>query len=80
MMAVFPDLPPLTWGRLWTMWTPNPGVLVVAVALVVAYGLGVGRLRRSGVVVSGWCGLDSGGDGECHRGVCRHLEGYSHGN
>ncbi|MGH3869505.1 MAG: cytochrome c oxidase assembly protein [Pseudonocardiaceae bacterium] len=41
--------PPLTWGRLLTAWTPNPGVLVVAAALGVAYGLGVRRLRRGGV-------------------------------
>jgi cytochrome c oxidase assembly factor CtaG len=41
--------PPLTWGRLLTAWTPNPGALVVVAALGVAYGLGVRRLRRGGV-------------------------------
>jgi cytochrome c oxidase assembly factor CtaG len=41
--------PPLTWGRLLTAWTPNPGVLVAVAALGVAYGLGVRRLRRGGV-------------------------------
>jgi cytochrome c oxidase assembly factor CtaG len=42
-------LPPLTWGRLLTAWTPNPGALLVVAALGVAYGLGVRRLRRGGV-------------------------------
>ena len=41
--------PPLTWGRLLTMWTPNLGVLVVVATLGMAYGLGVRRLRRRGV-------------------------------
>ncbi|HWR48795.1 MAG TPA: cytochrome c oxidase assembly protein [Pseudonocardiaceae bacterium] len=40
---------PLTWGRLLTAWTPNPGALGVVAALGVAYGLGVRRLRRGGV-------------------------------
>lgn len=44
-----PSLTPLTWGRLLTAWTPNPGALAVVAALGMAYGLGVHRLRRDGV-------------------------------
>jgi cytochrome c oxidase assembly factor CtaG len=42
--------PPLTWGRLLSVWTPNPAALAVVVALGMAYGLGVRRARRGGVV------------------------------
>jgi cytochrome c oxidase assembly factor CtaG len=50
VMVVSPDPPPLTWDRLATAWTLNPGALVVLGALGVAYWLGVRRLRRAGVV------------------------------
>ncbi|MBV9143207.1 MAG: cytochrome c oxidase assembly protein [Pseudonocardiales bacterium] len=49
LMLTLSPLPPLTWGRLLTAWTPNPGVLVAVTALGVAYGLGVRRLRRRDV-------------------------------
>jgi len=48
-MAASPGPPPLTWERLLTSWTFNPGALAVVAALGVAYWLGVRRLSRAGV-------------------------------
>ncbi|HEY6424916.1 MAG TPA: cytochrome c oxidase assembly protein [Pseudonocardiaceae bacterium] len=48
-MVVAAGLSPLTWGRLWTAWTPAPGVLLAVAALALVYGLGVRKLSRRGV-------------------------------
>ncbi|MGH3603896.1 MAG: cytochrome c oxidase assembly protein [Pseudonocardiaceae bacterium] len=50
VMVVSPHPPPLTWERLATAWTLNPGALSVVAVLGVAYWLGVRRLCRAGVV------------------------------
>jgi cytochrome c oxidase assembly factor CtaG len=42
------DPPPLTWERLATAWTLNPGVLVVVASLGLAYAWGMRRLHRAG--------------------------------
>jgi cytochrome c oxidase assembly factor CtaG len=49
VMTVSAGPPPLTWGRLFTVWTLNPAVSVVVATLAVGYGLGVRRLRQRGV-------------------------------
>lgn len=49
VMAISPVPPPLTWERLLTAWTWNPGALVVVAVLGVAYWSGVRRLRRTAV-------------------------------
>ena len=44
----YQGLPPLTWDRLLSAWTPSPVVVLVVAALGAAYGLAVHRLRRKG--------------------------------
>ncbi|MBV9143273.1 MAG: cytochrome c oxidase assembly protein, partial [Pseudonocardiales bacterium] len=49
-VVVLGPAPVLMWGRSVTAWTPNLGALVLVIGLGLAYGLGVGRLRRKGGV------------------------------
>jgi cytochrome c oxidase assembly factor CtaG len=62
VMAFSAAQPPLSWDRLLTAWTPNPGALVMVVALALAYGLGVRRLHRAGLAwpVARWWWFLSG--------------------
>jgi Cytochrome c oxidase caa3 assembly factor (Caa3_CtaG) len=82
--TVLAGLPPWTWTRLLSVWTLNPGVLVVNtggggragdllhVGRASAASAGAGVASGPIVVVHDRCGVGPVGDPERGRGLCRH--------